>query len=61
MAIYDDNYPPEEDGRIGRPISEKVKEIRSTLIAAFNQMLNEPNAAELNGLWREVDRYEKAL
>lgn len=54
-------YPPREDLRIGGADSEKVKEIKRALIAAFNMMLSEPPAEELDLLWNEVDRCEKAL
>ena len=54
-------YPPEKDTRIGGADSEKVRELKRDLIAAFDKMLNEPTAEELNSLWQKVDRIEKAL
>lgn len=54
-------YPPEEDPRFEGGDNEKMKQIKRALIAAFDKMLSEPPAGELNALWQEVYKYEKAL
>ena len=54
-------YPPEEDPRIGGPDSEKVQVIKRMMISAFDVMMSEPPAEELNALWQVVGGCEKAL
>jgi len=54
-------YPPEEDPRFEGGDNEKTKQIKRALIAVFDKMQNEPPAEELNALWQEVDKHEKAL
>jgi hypothetical protein len=54
-------YPPESDIRIGGPDSDEIKAIKRTIIAAFDQMMSAPPAAELDRLWDIVGEGESAL
>jgi hypothetical protein len=54
-------YPPDRDTRIGGPDSEHAREVKREIIAAFDEMLNEPAPEELNALWKIVADGEKAL
>ena len=54
-------YPLADDTRISGADNEKVKELKRGLIAAFEEIMQEPSAEELNALWREVARCERGL
>jgi Cysteine-rich CPCC len=54
-------YPPREDRRVGGPDSEAVKEIKRSILAAFDEMTSGPPAERLNELWRTVLAGERAL
>ena len=54
-------YPPEKDTRIGGADSEKVISLKRNLLAIFDRMLEEPSSEELNNLWKEVEKIQKAL
>jgi hypothetical protein len=54
-------YPPEEDPRIGGADSKESEQLKHTLIAAFDKMISASQVEELNALWQEVYRLEKAL
>jgi hypothetical protein len=54
-------YPPDRDRRIDGPDSDEVREVKRHLIEVFDRMLEEPSAEELDALWKEVARHERAL
>jgi hypothetical protein len=54
-------YPPDQDTRVGGADSEKVRKLKRDLITIFDTMMSEPSSEELNNLWQEVDRIERAL
>lgn len=54
-------YPPQDDPRMGGPDLPGVKALKQRLIAAFDQMLDEPPPAKLDELWLEVQQCERGL
>lgn len=47
-------YPPELDTRIGGPDSEREKEAKLVIIAAYDQMMEAPRQEELQRLKQQV-------
>ena len=54
-------YPPEQDTRVGGPDSEREKQAKQTIIAAYEQMMQEPTREELQRLWQQVVKCEQTL
>lgn len=54
-------YPPEMDTRIGGPDSEREKEARRAIIAAFDQLMENPGSEELQRLKQQVVEGEQEL
>lgn len=54
-------YTPENDARDENFESERERELKRSLIAAFDKIISETSVEELNRLWQEVSRIEKAI
>jgi hypothetical protein len=51
---YSVKYPPELDTRCGGPDSEREKEAKRTIIAAYDQMMEDHGSEELQRLQQQV-------
>ena len=51
---YSVKYPPDLDTRCGGPDSEREKEAKRTIIAAYDQMMEDPGSEELQRLQQQV-------
>ncbi|HET6977701.1 MAG TPA: CPCC family cysteine-rich protein [Pyrinomonadaceae bacterium] len=54
-------YPPAQDTRIGGPDTQREKDIKSKIIAAFERMMEDPQPQELIALWQSVLENEESL
>jgi hypothetical protein len=54
-------YSPELDARTGGPDSEREKETRRTIIAAYDRMMENPGPEELHRLQQQVAEGKQAL
>jgi predicted RNA-binding Zn-ribbon protein involved in translation (DUF1610 family) len=54
-------YPPELDSRGGGPDSEREKEARRVIIAAYDQMMEDPGPEELQRLKQQVIEWKQVL
>lgn len=61
FELYLTKYPPMEDTRVGGPDTQREKDIKEDLIAAFERMMEDPPAEELTALWQSVYENEQAL
>jgi hypothetical protein len=52
---------PDEDKCIGGPNTDREQTIKSLMITAFEQMMQEPTIDELNALWQTVRGDMQAL
>ena len=59
--LYLTTYRPGADTRIGGPDTQREKEIKGEIIAAFERMMDDPPAEELTELWKTVLENEQAL
>jgi hypothetical protein len=61
FELYLTIYPPAEDTRIGGPDTQREREIKDEIIAAFERMIEDPPAEDLTAHWQSVLDNEQAL
>ena len=54
-------YPPELDTRVGGPDSDREKDARGAIIAAYNRMMEDPRSEELQLLQQQVFEGKQVL
>jgi len=61
FELYLVKYSPELDTRVGGPDSEREKEAKRAIIAAYDQMMEDPESEELERLKRQVIEGKQVL
>lgn len=61
FELYLVKHPPEVDPRVGGPDTERKKEIKRAMMAAFDQLMESPAPGEIQNLWQQIYEHEQAL